>query len=51
MQRPVISLRTYQHEIPEHSHDDMWQLAAGGIGAMELKVGNDSGAVTASGSG
>lgn len=45
MQRPVISLRTYQHETLEHSHDDMWQLVLGGFGAMELTVGNDSGAV------
>lgn len=45
MQQPAISLRTYQHEILEHSHDDMWQLVLGGFGAMELTVGNDSGAV------
>ena len=45
MKRPVIALRTYQHEILEHSHDDMWQLVLGGSGAMELTVGSDSGSV------
>ena len=42
MQRPVISLRTYQNEIFEHSHDDMWQLVPGGTGTMD---DNDSDAV------
>ena len=45
MKRPVISLRTYRQETPEHSHDDMWQLVLGGSGAMELTVGSDSGSV------
>lgn len=36
MQRPVISLSTYQNEIPEHSHDDMWQLVPGSTGIPPL---------------